>query len=302
MNDSVYQVIELIGSSSDSWELAAQNAVRRRRQVVQGPARRRGRGDGRADRERRDHRLPHEAAPQLQAIELVCVPDNVIPWGASGDDVADLEVDDLFHVEADRLEDRVAVLVELGRPAWRGRPRRRTASARRRAGTACRRRSRSPGCSRWRSPAGRPRPRACPAPRPTGPRTTRAARATRRASRRRTPRSRIATASPLFAISDVTSAKRSSSFSSGRPMMSHSRRPVLARLETGEGERAAVARAVVAASAGSWRHGRPAAPSTGCRARATAPSPRPSTTCRWRAARRRRRSPRRCARGGTARP
>jgi flavin-binding protein dodecin len=26
--DSVYQVIELIGSSSDSWEIAAQNAVR----------------------------------------------------------------------------------------------------------------------------------------------------------------------------------------------------------------------------------------------------------------------------------
>jgi dodecin len=26
--DTVYQVIELIGSSSDSWELAAQNAVR----------------------------------------------------------------------------------------------------------------------------------------------------------------------------------------------------------------------------------------------------------------------------------
>ena len=28
MGDSVYQVIELIGSSSDSWEAAAQNAVR----------------------------------------------------------------------------------------------------------------------------------------------------------------------------------------------------------------------------------------------------------------------------------
>ena len=28
MADSVYQVIELIGSSSESWELAAQNAVR----------------------------------------------------------------------------------------------------------------------------------------------------------------------------------------------------------------------------------------------------------------------------------
>ena len=28
MSDSVYQVVELIGSSSESWELAAQNAVR----------------------------------------------------------------------------------------------------------------------------------------------------------------------------------------------------------------------------------------------------------------------------------
>lgn len=28
MTDSTYQVVELIGSSSDSWELAAQNAVR----------------------------------------------------------------------------------------------------------------------------------------------------------------------------------------------------------------------------------------------------------------------------------
>lgn len=28
VGDSVYQVIELIGSSSDSWEQAAQNAVR----------------------------------------------------------------------------------------------------------------------------------------------------------------------------------------------------------------------------------------------------------------------------------
>ena len=28
MNESVYQVVELIGSSSESWESAAQNAVR----------------------------------------------------------------------------------------------------------------------------------------------------------------------------------------------------------------------------------------------------------------------------------
>ena len=35
MADSVYQVIELIGSSSDSWELAAQNAVREASRVYQ---------------------------------------------------------------------------------------------------------------------------------------------------------------------------------------------------------------------------------------------------------------------------
>ena len=28
MNDSVYEVVELIGSSSESWEMAARNAVR----------------------------------------------------------------------------------------------------------------------------------------------------------------------------------------------------------------------------------------------------------------------------------
>src|SRR5689334_1136422 len=36
-------------------------------------------------------------------------------WWSSGDDAADLEIDDRIHVEADRLEDLVAVLVELGR-------------------------------------------------------------------------------------------------------------------------------------------------------------------------------------------
>ena len=35
MTDSVYQVIELIGSSSDSWELAAQNAVREAAKVYE---------------------------------------------------------------------------------------------------------------------------------------------------------------------------------------------------------------------------------------------------------------------------
>ncbi len=35
MNDSVYQVVELIGSSSDSWELAAQNAVREAAKVYE---------------------------------------------------------------------------------------------------------------------------------------------------------------------------------------------------------------------------------------------------------------------------
>src|SRR4051794_6569199 len=41
------------------------------------------------------------------------------PWflcGGSGDDAADLEVHDGIPVEADRLQDLVAVLVEVGRP------------------------------------------------------------------------------------------------------------------------------------------------------------------------------------------
>ena len=74
MTDSTYHVIELIGSSSDSWELAAQNAVREAAKALPGPARRRGRGDGRADRERGDHRLPHEAAPELQATPTLTCP------------------------------------------------------------------------------------------------------------------------------------------------------------------------------------------------------------------------------------
>ena len=67
MSDSTYHVIELIGSSSDSWELAAQNAVREAAKAYKDLARRRGGRDGRADRERRDHRLPHQAAVELQA-------------------------------------------------------------------------------------------------------------------------------------------------------------------------------------------------------------------------------------------
>ena len=38
MNESTYQVIELIGSSSDSWELAAQNAVRQAATAYKRPA------------------------------------------------------------------------------------------------------------------------------------------------------------------------------------------------------------------------------------------------------------------------
>ena len=66
MNDSTYHVIELIGSSSESWELAAQNAVRqaakayrdlRVAEVVEMDVLiENGGGD----------RLPHEAAPELQ--------------------------------------------------------------------------------------------------------------------------------------------------------------------------------------------------------------------------------------------
>ena len=68
MTDSTYHVIELIGSSSDSWELAAQNAVReaakayqdlRVAEVVEMDVLIEN-GD--------DHRLPHQAPPQLQGV------------------------------------------------------------------------------------------------------------------------------------------------------------------------------------------------------------------------------------------
>ena len=106
-----------------------------------------------------------------------------------------------------------------GRALRRRRAPRRTAPARRPAGTACRRRSRSPGRSRWRPSAGRPPPRACPAPPPTGRRSRRAARATRRA---------VAAANDLgrgsrwrrrcWRAATAWSAKRGSVASSGRPI------------------------------------------------------------------------------------
>ena len=166
----------------------------------------------------------------------------------SGDDAADLEVDDGVPVEAEVGQDRVAVLVELGRPAGRRPAPRRTAPAPPPAGTACRPPSRSPGGSRWRRSAGRRRPRACPARPPTGRRRPPAARATRRASPTRTPRSRIGAGLALLARSDSWSAKRGSVASSGRPMTLAQRRPVLARLEAGEGEHPAVLGLVVARS------------------------------------------------------
>ena len=67
MSNTTYHVIELIGSSSDSWELAAQNAVREAAKVYEDLRVAEVVRDGRAHRERRRHRLPHEAAPQLQA-------------------------------------------------------------------------------------------------------------------------------------------------------------------------------------------------------------------------------------------
>ena len=59
MNESVYGVVELIGSSSESWEQAAENAVREA--AANHPDLRV------ADRGRRGHRISHQDAAQLQA-------------------------------------------------------------------------------------------------------------------------------------------------------------------------------------------------------------------------------------------
>ncbi len=121
------------------------------------------------------------------------------------------------------IDSRIASPCSLNSGAGVGVPaRRRTASARLRAGTACHRRSRTPGCSRWRSSADRRPPRACPGRSPTG-RTNDSSRSRHSASvAPANTSSRMAIASTLLAISDSTSANRGSSFSSGRSMTSHS--------------------------------------------------------------------------------
>jgi Dodecin len=56
MAESVYTVVELIGTSDKSWEDAAKAAVER---AAKGPAGGRGRPAGYCDRERQGRSLPH---------------------------------------------------------------------------------------------------------------------------------------------------------------------------------------------------------------------------------------------------
>ena len=55
MADSVYKVVELVGTSTESWEKAAKAAVERAGEVAARPARRRGRRAGPRDREGQGH-------------------------------------------------------------------------------------------------------------------------------------------------------------------------------------------------------------------------------------------------------
>ena len=60
MADNVYKVIELVGTSEESWEKAAKAAVERAAQKPQGLARRRGRRAGLGDRKGQSRSLSHE--------------------------------------------------------------------------------------------------------------------------------------------------------------------------------------------------------------------------------------------------
>ena len=59
MAESVYTVVELIGTSDKSWEDAAKAAVERAAKSLRGSAGGRGRPAGYCDRERQGRSLPH---------------------------------------------------------------------------------------------------------------------------------------------------------------------------------------------------------------------------------------------------
>ncbi len=60
MADSVYKVITLVGTSPDSWEKAAANAITMAAKSPSGPPHRRSRRARHADRERQGRQLPRE--------------------------------------------------------------------------------------------------------------------------------------------------------------------------------------------------------------------------------------------------
>ena len=66
MAESVYKIIELVGTSTESWEKAATAAVTRRVQDAARPAHRRGEPARSADRGRQGARLPRQGEGQLQ--------------------------------------------------------------------------------------------------------------------------------------------------------------------------------------------------------------------------------------------
>ena len=66
MPDSVYKVVEVVGTSTEFLGKGSTHSGGARIQVAAGPARRRGRRAGRRDRKGQGHILPHQAEALLQ--------------------------------------------------------------------------------------------------------------------------------------------------------------------------------------------------------------------------------------------
>ena len=71
MSDSVYRVMEVIGSSSESWEKAARNAVEKAGIHREDLRYRGGRRVRYEDRGQGDRRVPHEVKVSFKYHEMV---------------------------------------------------------------------------------------------------------------------------------------------------------------------------------------------------------------------------------------
>ena len=68
--DSIYKIIDIVGTSKTSWEEAAKNAVGDRRKVPGRPEGRGGRQTGHGDRQEQGRRLPGTGEHLLQVSRV----------------------------------------------------------------------------------------------------------------------------------------------------------------------------------------------------------------------------------------